>query len=401
MPVEDGLDIQSPPVSPLLAMGTGPRLNRRWMIGIGIGIGLVIGLIVFTLLCSATFFFPEKTLFLATASPATISRLLTTEQRSSLPLEWQQSLSTESRWPVVFGLAGTRNDLEAFVIGPRWSVPSSSDTRQTTHALIRQTGGLQRTEATKLNTLVYRETFFDHVFGEGLIQGWANASPLFPSSSSSNRIAFFFGQNQLTLTDTVQSFESETQLSAEPSSERRPLKTDLSLHLAALNNLNNIEGLLAELPLSPLHTTLNALREVPTSLEIGLTSSTLHSVRLTFREPLPANERAALQATLDGTGRKRVLSLPDGSVAVESFVSDEQPSSRTMNDDSTLFQWEASDNPSPSEATACGRGIWIARFSPEILRALVPVESPADAWLPKRALQVWRTQHSLLVCVES
>lgn len=403
MPVEDGFDSQSPPVSPLLAMGTVPRLNRRWMVGIGVGVGLIIGLIVFTLLCSATFFLPEKTLFLATASPTALNQLLTPEQATTLPIEWQQVLASKSKWPVVFGLTGTRDNLQAFVIGPRWSVPRTQDAPQLTHALIRQVGGLLPTESIKKDRapLVYRETFFDHVFGDGVIQGWANASPLFPSSSSSNRIVFSFEKNQLLLTDTTELFESDAQLSAETTSEHRPLTVDLSLHLSALSNLNNVEGLLSELPLAPLHTTLNALTKPPASFEISLTSSTLNTVRLTFRDALPINERLALQTTLDGTSRKRVLPLPDGSVAVESFVTGTPETTSATNEDPTLFQWQTTDAPPASEAVACGQGIWIARFSPDVVRQLIPTPSHMDVWLPKKAVQVWRTQRSLLVCVEA
>jgi hypothetical protein len=54
-------EVPTPPVSPLFAMASaGPRLGRGWLIGIGALGTLVLGLIVFTLLCSGTFFSPTK-----------------------------------------------------------------------------------------------------------------------------------------------------------------------------------------------------------------------------------------------------------------------------------------------------------------------------------------------------
>lgn len=402
MPVEDGFDSQSPPVSPLLAMGTGPRFNRRWLIGICAGLALVLSLIVFTLLCSVSFILPEKTVFLVTLSPTTANKLLTPEQRTTLPIEWQRSLSTDSNWPVVFGLTGSRVNTRAFAIGPRWAVPKGIDLPTQTRGLVRRIGEApsippSRSESETGRTLVYRETLFDTLFSNGFLEGWADASPFFPNSSSSNRIIFSLDEKRLTLTDTLPALASNDELKGDDQSSSRPLQTDLSLHLSALGHLNNIEGLLGELPLAPLGTTLTALKNTPASLSIHLTSSTLNQVTLTFREPLSSTERAALQTSLDESGKRRVLTLPDGTVAIEFFA----PSSTTDGiSDQTRFDWSAEGKQPSLEATACGKGTWIARFSPVLLSRLLPTDSRLTEWLPSKAVQVWRDERSLLICLE-
>lgn len=403
MPVEDGFDIQSPPVSPLLAMGTGPRFNRRWLIGIGAGLALLLSLIIFTLLCSVSFILPEKTVFLVTVSPTTANRLLTSEQRTTLPIEWQRSLRSESDWPVVFGLTGSRANTRAFVIGPRWAVPKSIDLPTQTRGLIRQIGespqtSLSHSEPETNTTFVYREAFFDHLFSNSSLEGWADASPFFPNSSSSNRIVFSLDEKQLTLTDTLPALTSNDELKGDNQSSSRPLQTDLSLHLSALSNLNNIEGLLGELPLAPLATTLTALKQIPASLSVNVTSSTLDQVALTFREPLSSTERTALQTTLDQSEKRRVLTLPDGTAAVELFV---PSSTEEVVPDQTRFDWLTVGKQPSLEAAACSRGTWIARFSPGLLSRLMPADSRLSEWLPTNAIQVWRNERSLTICLES
>ncbi len=403
MPVEDGFEQMAPPVSPLLAMGTGPRFNRRWLIGIGIGVSLLVGLILFTLLCSAQFFLPEQTLFLATASPKSLNSLLTPEQQATLPIEWQQTIAAQSGWPVVFGLAGSRTKLEAFTIGPRWSVPKAQDLAQMTRALIRQSGAVESStqpHSTSSESLTYRETFFDHLFGQGVVRGSAALSPIFPNSSSSNRILFFVDQGQLVLSDTTNILSSSATLNAEPSATAKPLQTDLSLHLSALSNTSNIEGFLAELPIEPLSTTLSSLTDAPATLELQLTSSTIQAVRLTFREALTGNERAALQTVLDQSPKKRLFGLPDGSLVNEFFVPMMDPSNTTSTTDPKLFEWRLPEQPALPQAMACGKGVWIARFSSELLNQFTSLSSRLRPWLPQTALQVWRDGGHLIICEE-
>jgi hypothetical protein len=392
-------EVPTPPVSPLFAMASaGPRLGRGWLIGIGALGTLVLGLIVFTLLCSGTFFLPQNTLAFATVAPKTLNALLTPEQLQTLPSEWQETLHTNSRWPVIFGLAGERTRLQAFALGPRWTVPApllqTTDTQ--TRAIIREVGlgGAPTTEP-----LVYRELFFTHVFGKGSPQGWIESSLLFPNASSSQRTVFSVQHGTLVLPETSEQPNSQTSAQLNPSVV--PTQADLSLNLAALGEQTNIETFLGELPLAPIQTTLTSLHETPTSLEVRFNSSTLEALRLTFKDPPSANERAALFSVLNGTHKQQLLGLPDGTLVTE-HLADPLPAASSFSDaSSSTLLWQASQETSPlTDAVPCSQGVWIARLSPSILSRFAPLHSLLSPWIPKQALQVWRTKNGLVVCHE-
>jgi hypothetical protein len=391
--------IQNPIVSPLLAMGvSGPRLSRRWLFGIAIAGSLLVGLVLFTLLFSGTFFLPPHTISFATVAPRTLNTLLTSEQKTALPVEWQQTLREDSRWPVVFGLTGSRETIQAFTLGPRWAVPApllqTTDTK--TRALVRQVGVVTPEND---QPLVYRELFFDQVFAPGSLRGWLDASLLFPNASSSNRILFFADKGKIILSDTDESLFPANQLTLEAATSPRPLQADVSLHLAALGKQTNVEVLLGELPLDPVQTTLTSLREAPATLEARFTTSTIDALRLTFQRALRPEERAALLSELNGTRKRQLFTLPDGTVGVEYLAEATVSSTSTPNTDT--INWLAPSGAAPlEEATACGQGMWLARFSPRLLERFVLQGSNLSAWIPKQPLQIWRDQKQLVICLE-
>lgn len=194
--------IPTPPVSPLFAMASaGPRFGRGWLIPDWLLSTLVLGLIIFTLLCSGTFFLPQNTLAFATIVPRTMNARLTPEQKETLPSEWQETLRINSCWPVVFGLAGESANLTPYILGPRWAVPEplSKTTDTDTRIIIREVG---LGEARTTEPLVYRELFFfTHVFAKGSVQGWIDESLLLSTTSSSQRIHFSLQNGTLVLSE--------------------------------------------------------------------------------------------------------------------------------------------------------------------------------------------------------
>lgn len=392
--------IQNPIVSPLLAMGvSGPRLSRRWLIAIAVIGSLLVSLVLFTLLFSGTFFLPPNTISFATATPRTLNTLLTTEQKNALPIEWQQTLREDSRWPVIFGLTGSRETIQAFTLGPRWAVPApllqTTDTK--TRALVRQVGVITSENG---QPLVYRELFFDQVFAQGALRGWLDASLLFPNASSSNRILFFADKGKIILSDTGESLIPTSQSATEAALTPRPLQADVSLHLTALGKQTNIDVLLGELPLDPVQTTLTSLREAPATLEARFTTSTIDALHLTFTQALRPEEQAALLSELNGTRKRQLFTLPDGTVGVEYLA--QEISSTTSTLSPHLVDWLAPTGAVPlEEAAACGQGIWLARFSPRLLERFVLQGSSLSAWIPKQPLQIWRDQKELVICLES
>lgn len=391
-------EIQNPIVSPLLAMGvSGPRLSRRWLIGIVVAGSLLVSLMLFTLLCSGSFFLPPHTISFVTATPRTVNAFLTTEQKTTLPIEWQQTLRKNSRWPVVFGLTGSRDAIRAFTLGPRWAVPAPllQTTETKTRALIRQVGVITSEND---QPLVYRELFFGQVFAQGSLGGWLDASLLFPNASTSNRILFFIDQGKIVLSDTSASLIHTDKQKTEASA-LRPLQADVSLHLAALGKQTNAELFLEELPLDPVQTTLTSLREPPATLEARFTTSTLDALRLTFQNPLSLKEQAALVSELNGTRKRQLFTLPDGTVGVEHIANDTTTTTSSVN--GQLIDWLAPTGVTAlEEATACGQGIWLARFSPRLLERFVLRGSNLSAWIPKQPLQIWRNQKQLVICLE-
>lgn len=391
--------IQNPIVSPLLAMGiSGPRLSRRWLVGIAVIGSLLVGLVLFTLLFSGAFFLPPNTISFATVAPRALNTLLTSEQKNALPIEWQQTLREDSHWPVIFGLTGSREATQAFTLGPRWAVPApllqTTDTK--TRALVRQVGVVT---AENDQPLVYRELFFDQVFAQGSLRGWLDASLLFPNASSSNRILFFADKGKIILSDTGESLIPISQSDTEANLTPRPLQADVSLHFTALGKQTNVEVLLGELPLDPVQTTLTSLREAPATLEARFTTSTIDALRLTFTQALRPEEQAALLSELNGTRKRQLFTLPDGTVGVE-YLAQEIPST-TSTVSLHLIDWLAPTEATPlEEAVACGQGIWLARFSPRLLERFVLQDSSLSAWIPKQPLQIWRDQKQLVICLE-
>lgn len=389
---------QTPIVSPLLAMGvSGPRLGRHWFFG-GLVLGaLLLVIVLCALLFSARFFLPHQTFFFATVAPSTLNTLLSSEQKSTLPLEWQQPLGTNSRWPVVFGLTGKRGATRAFALGPRWAVPAPllETTDAKTRALIRQVGVItDKNDA----PLVYRELFFDQLFSTGSPQGWLDASFLFPNTSSSQRMRFFVKDRILSLSDANPEAASKDSAPTAPPSSARPLQADASIHLAALQDPSYAEILFGELPLEPIQTTLSSLTRAPATFEMRLTTSTFDALRLTFTEPLRPEERAALVSQLQATRKRRRLILPDGTVAVEQ-VADETTSSAPS--DAHTIDWLAPNaTTSLEEVSACGQGIWLARLSPRLLNRFALEGSPLSAWIPNEPIQIWQTGDELVFCLE-
>lgn len=401
--MEDGLNLQPdasqfpiPPVSPLLAMGGSyQRFSRRWIVGISVLGAFLLAIILFTLLCSATFFLPQRTILFASASPKTINAHLNPDQKATLPIEWQQTLQKNSRWPVIFGIAGGRSEHQAFILGPRWAIPApllqTTDTK--TRGLIRQIGlGTSNTE----QPLVYRELFFDQLSADGTPNGWINASLLFPNASSSNQIAFSLEEGKLRLSDTAKALTSESQLNSSDETASKPLAADVSLHLSALGRQIDARTLLSELPLDPVQTTLTSLAEPPATLEARFSTSTIDTLRLTFRETLTPAEQAALLSQLNGTHVKTFLTLPDGTIA------NEQQAIAATSTTPTMVDWHADENgPFLSEAQACASGVWLGRFSPRLLERLADEGSVLGNWIPKQPVQVWREKNQLVVCLES
>ena len=393
-------EISSPPVSPFLAIATSSRFSLRWLIGIGAGAAVILGLIIFSLLCSGTFPLPKNTIFLATISPKTANHLFTREQQTTFPIEWQQTFAEDSRWPVLVGLSRSEEKIDAFVIGPRWSVPVDATLSQKTRALIRQSGGLP-VDSASVESVIYRERFFSALFSRGELQGWIDPAFLQHKASSSNRIVFSLQNGHLLASDTTKA-SSEQKISAVDSSSSVSLHdTDIALHLSALQETGSAEAFLAQLPLEPLYPALSSLEALPTTLEIKLSSSTIQAVHFAFERALSSKDRAVLQATLEKTHKKRLITLPDGTITVERFIPSTETTSSTPAEASmTTFDWKTEATSPLNEVPSCGTGTWVARFSPGLLARLAPTHSALITWVPTYALQVWRTSEGFTVCQE-
>ncbi len=420
MPVQDGpmLEEQTsfeapvPAVSPLLAMGTsGPRISGPWKIALG-GVAVAILLLAtFILSLSAQFFLPEQTFFFATISPHHANALLTQKQISTLPARWQQALSTQSRWPVLFGLSYTtdptsgQRETRAYTLGPRWAIPPTNTDIQT-RLLVRQSGALLNDSSFKQGETRYRSTLIHHIFSTGALQGRLDPASIFSHASSGNRIAFYLDDETLALTDAgIPLSSQESSKEAHPITDEVPHQADLSLHVAALGDRAYVDELLAELPLHPIQTTLMSLEQPLATLEASFASSTnLETVRLIFQEPLASNAQRALIAHLNQTQKRRVFTLPDGTLGTEEVVdTSKSESNSTVIAPSTSFEWRATTSTSESfdKAAICGHGTWIARFSSNILRRLLPKESDMNVWIPPNGLQIWRNGTQLHICRES
>lgn len=405
--MEDGFspesEIQIPPVSPLLAMGTSPsRFGRRWIIAIGALFGLLLAGICFTLLCSATFSLPTDTVFFATARPKVLDRLLTTEQKNSLPTEWLTTIQEKSSWPIVFGLARKGLDLQPFVIGPRWAVPKPLlENQAETKYFVRQIGLSSNNPTSKEMDVVYRDHFFSHVFQAGSVQGWFDPSIFFANRSPEGQIRFFFDKDRLTLND-----KREETSSAKPpsvtSASRAPLQTDLSLHLAALTTTIPSDVLLAALPLGELTPLLASLKHSPTVINASFSDTSLTTLQLEFDQPLQTKEQAVLRSFLEQTIEKELLTLPDGTVAVEQIAS--QPGSEFSSSTlvtPALADWRTTSSAPTLAATPCASGTWLVRISPTLVARLIPAQSRFSAWLSPQPLQMWQTETGSVICRES
>lgn len=395
-----------PIVSPLAGLGTSPtRFNRRWIIGMGLVVSVLIAAISFVLLCSANVALPNDTLFLATATPRTANQLLTDEQRASLPDVWRQTLGTNSRWPVVFGVRGHSNTARAFVLGPRWGVPKNLEADETAY-LVRSAGtSLREPSALSLN---YRDSAFTFWFHRGMMQGWGDPEELFVSTTSATTTPIYFSIDHGTviLRNSRALQAASKNLDTKRTDSRRPMVADLSLNLAALSEHVNGAEVIGNLPIAALRTTLSSLSATPDIFEVQLnSSSTLSAVHLEFEEPLQAKEQRALLSTLEQTSEKHLLTLPDGTLADENRA---DPSLIPINSSSTdiidvrSLDWKTSSTVSLVPANACGTGTWLARLSPSFLSRLEHIAPITTLWRPQTALQIWRNaKQEIIVCRES
>lgn len=396
-----------PIVSPLAGLGTSPtRFNRRWLIGIALIVGILIAAVSFVLLCSANFTLPNDTLFLATATPRTLNQLLSHEQRAALPNTWRVTLEANSNWPIVFGLRGSTLEPQAFVLGPRWSIPKGLDADQTAY-FIRSAGS--SLHAPRAFTLNYRDSAFSFWFHRGNAQGWGDPEEFFlPATTSSTApIYFSLDHGKLILRNSRAQQATLTNHPLSTVSSTAPLAADLSLNLGALSEQVNSAELISRLPITPLRTTLSSLSQMPSIFEIQFdSSSSLSALHLDFDGPLAPTERRSLLANLDQSYKTQLLTLPDGTYASEHRAStDIQESTISNSTDQPAahtFNWQTTSSTPLTFAKACSTGIWLVRLSPNFLERLHQIAPSTTIWSPQTALQIWRnSKQEIVVCRES
>lgn len=392
--MEEGAPIQSPPVSPLLAFGIAPRrFSRRSIIIISVAAGIVSVLAITALLLSASFFIPKNTVFFATAAPHTLKTTLNTNQLTALPTPWEKTITKGSRWPVLFGLTQNGGKTDSFVIGPRWAVPKQPGVVELNKFLVRQSPSIHPLGT---DPVVYRFSAFNFFVHSGQVQGWVNPALLFSRAmASSSPIFFQYKDQQLHIADTASSLNVPTSDTASTFSLK---DADLSLQNVSSNSSIATEDLLSILPLKALGVTLHAFKEVPVTIQLRTTSSSLDGIELGFNAPLTLKEHSTLSSQLTGEHQqKQLLRLPDGSIAIERIVGEPVVASST---DLKVVSWHAPNTSPLAAVTPCGTGTWVARVSPQLLQTLLPAEVLSHSWPVSNALQVWRIKNELIICRE-
>lgn len=363
------------------------------MIIIGIIVGIIISLAITALLLSASFFLPQNTVLFATATPRALRTALQTEQIRALPASWQHVIVKGSRWPIIFGLAQNEGKTNAFVIGPRWAVPRQVGVVDQSQFLVRQSGLIDRPST---DSVVYRFSAFNYLLHSGEIQGWVNPSLIFSKAlASSSPIFFQYKDSQLHIADAA---SSSTTANTEPALSAVLKNADLSLQNSPSDSLITSEDLLSILPLEMLGVTLHSLQAAPNTIQVRMTSTTLDALELGFQYPLTLKEYSTITSQLTGQGRdRRLLGLPDGTLAVERITEELSISTST---DLRVISWHA---PNPSELSPvlpCADGRWIARVSPRLLQSILPNEFASYIPSTQNALQVHRIKDELIICRE-
>lgn len=235
---------------------------------------------------------PRGTFFIGVISPHAAKQLLPPNVLNAMPDVWKRTLSSDSSWPIAYGLSNDEDHVRAFLIGPRWMIPQGTGRKTAGLAAYLPDNGLVEDE----HTLSYTEAMS--------WRGWKKQPALRWIQGADS---IFRWDGQRLVSDNAWNLPS-----VPPASN-----ADLSL---ALGSESRNEAAAPQIALAAGLADLPKLRTLPDTsrYEIWLDGqeTQFEKRRLVFTQPLDENQAAVVLGAFSVTQR-RALVLPDGSTSIE------------------------------------------------------------------------------------
>lgn len=276
-----------------MAEGHSPSFFKSWRF-FGLLILLTIfGIAMFVWLAlSRPLPIPRGTFFIGIISPHAAKQYFPPNLLNIMPETWKRTLSSDSSWPIAYGLSNDDDHVRAFIIGPRWLIPDGPD---------RQTAGL----AAYLpeNGLITENEHISYASAMSW-RGWRKQP------------AFRWIQGQ----DTLFRWDGQRFISNTPwdiPDIPSPSDADLSL---GLGDESRSEISQPQIALAAGLADLPKLRSLPAAsrYELWLDGEVtkFEKRRLTFSTTLSEDQAASVLGVFSVTQR-RAITLPDGSTSIE------------------------------------------------------------------------------------
>lgn len=277
----------------ILAQGSAPSFFRSWrFLGILI-LSILFGLsLIFWLALSRPLPVPRGTFFIGVISPHAAKQYFSPNLLNAMPEIWKRTLSSDSSWPVAYGLSNDDDHVRAFILGPRWLIPDGPD---------RQTAGLsaylpENGLVTENDRISYAATMS--------WRGWRK-QPAFRWLQGQDTLFRWDGQRFIS--------DASWRLADIPN----PSDADLSL---GLGDESREEIAAPQIALAAGLADLPKLRTLPpaTRYELWVDGEAMRfdKRRLTFATTLNEEQAASILGAFSVTQR-RVITLPDGSTSIE------------------------------------------------------------------------------------
>ncbi|GEM_PF-1964409 len=306
---QPNITVETPKDNTILAYGVASNTGRWLFLGGVLIVGvLMLGGVLIRWGLSRPFAIPKKTAVMISLTPRQAHRLFSPETLAHLSPVWRSTLQGSSRWPVLLGASRTENGWHTFALVLRWQAPQ--ELRRDARGLVALLeDGAPEPETKPYAFLDSRKLWQTHPFSQAA--GWIDPNTLFLSSPEKSL------PNLAALNVWLQDKKILTSLAfqASPNSPL-PKKSDISLSLSTKPELATFQRLLLEnLPTIEGLSHLSGIEPTQIHVRFGQNFEPIETI---FNYPAPLGLEQAQTVLGDfGIFKKRVIQLPDGSLANE------------------------------------------------------------------------------------